>query len=152
MYVASSEGCVGLISSGTSSSESVFYDASENGDDVFFDTTSQLVPEDYDKAFDLYDAHLCGGEGVPCRTTPVSSPPCEEGESCKAAPSPQPFIFGAPPSETFNGAGNVAPVETTGTVKPKGKAVKCKKSRKLVHRKCVASKAKRKHRQAKRQG
>ena len=39
----------------------------------------------------------------------MSSPPCEEGESCKAAPTPQPEIFGPPPSATFNGAGNVTP-------------------------------------------
>ena len=65
-------GCVGLISSGTSRSESAFYDASENGDDVFFDTTGRLVTEDYDKAYDLYDAHVCV-ECVPCRTAGVSA-------------------------------------------------------------------------------
>ena len=36
-------GCVSLISSGTSSEESAFLDASENGDDVFFLTTARLV-------------------------------------------------------------------------------------------------------------
>ena len=138
VYVASSGGCVGLISSGTSGSESAFYDASENGDDVFFDTTSRLVPEDYDKAYDLYDAHVCGGEGVPCRTIPVASPPCEEGESCKAAPSPQPPIFGAPPSATFNGAGNIMPVPPVTVKKATKKTVKkCAKGKKLVRGKCV---------------
>ncbi len=34
-------GCVSLISSGTSSEESAFFDASVSGDDVFFLTTSQ---------------------------------------------------------------------------------------------------------------
>ena len=29
------------------------------------------------------------------------------GDSCKAAPSLQPEIFGAPPSATFSGAGNL---------------------------------------------
>ena len=59
-------GCVGLISSGTSSSESAFYDASENGDDVFLMTTSRLVGEDYDKGYDVYDAHVCT-TAVPCK-------------------------------------------------------------------------------------
>ncbi len=103
-------GCVGLISSGTSSSESAFYDASENGDDVFFDTTSKLVGEDYDKGYDVYDAHVCTS-AVPCKREPVSPPPCNSGDSCKAAPSPQPSIFGTAPSATFNGIGNL----TTGS-------------------------------------
>jgi hypothetical protein len=99
-------GCVNLVSSGTSSSESVFYDASENGDDVFFITTSRLVGEDYDTGYDVYDAHVCTAS-VPCKPVPVSSPPCTSGDSCKAAPSPQPEIFGPAPSATFNGIGNV---------------------------------------------
>jgi hypothetical protein len=46
-------------------------------------------------------------------------------EACRAAPAPQPSIFGAPSSATFNGQGNVVP-PATGTVKkvPK-KAAKC---------------------------
>jgi hypothetical protein len=101
-----SGGCVNLISSGTSSAESAFYDASENGDDVFFSTTSKLVGEDYDKGYDVYDAHVCSAS-VPCVSEPVSPPPCTSGDSCKAAPSPQPAIFGPTPSATFNGIGNV---------------------------------------------
>ncbi len=102
-----SQGCVSLLSSGTSSAESVFYDASENGDDAFFVTVSKLVPEDYDTGNDVYDAHVCS-MSVPCRTSPVSPPPCTSGDSCKAAPSPQPEIFGPAPSATFSGVGNVA--------------------------------------------
>src|ERR1700722_2961432 len=100
-------GCIGLISSGTSSSESAFYDASEDGDDVFFITTSKLVSEDYDKGYDVYDAHVCSSS-APCVTGPVSSPVCSSSDSCKAAPTPQPEIFGPAPSATFNGVGNVA--------------------------------------------
>jgi hypothetical protein len=110
------DGCVGLISSGTSSEESAFYDASENGDDVFFDTTSKLVPEDADKAYDLYDAHVCGAEGVACHTAPVSPPACVTIEACRVAPSPQPEFFGAPPSATFDGAGNVTSVPVVAPV------------------------------------
>jgi hypothetical protein len=101
-----SGGCVNLISSGTSSSESVFYDASENGDDVFFLTASRLTPADYDNTFDVYDAHVCSAS-APCVAAPVSPPPCTSGDSCKVAPSAQPEIFGPAPSATFSGAGNV---------------------------------------------
>jgi NHL repeat-containing protein/WD40 repeat protein len=101
-----SEGCVNLISSGISSAESGFYDASENGDDVFFITASKLVREDYDGSYDVYDAHVCSA-AVPCRQAPEAPPPCDSGDSCKGAPSPQPEIFGPPPTATFSGAGNV---------------------------------------------
>ncbi len=60
-----SSGCIGLISSGTSNQESAFLDASENGDDVFFMTSAQLVPADTDDAYDIYDAHVCS-ESSPC--------------------------------------------------------------------------------------
>ncbi len=111
-------GCVGLISSGTSSTESAFYDASENGDDVFFDTTSKLVGEDYDKGYDVYDAHVCS-TAVPCRQALSVSPPCTSGDSCKAAPSPQPELFGPAPSATFNGVGNTTVSSTGSGVKQK---------------------------------
>jgi hypothetical protein len=45
-------GCVALISSGKSSEESAFMDASESGGDVFFLTGSRLSPLDYDTSVD----------------------------------------------------------------------------------------------------
>ncbi len=102
-----SGGCVSLLSSGTASSESAFYDASENGNDVFFTTTSKLVGEDYDNGYDVYDAHVCTSS-VPCAEPAAIVPPCSSGDSCKGPPSGQPELFGAAPSETFNGGGNVA--------------------------------------------
>ena len=101
-------GCVGLISGGSSGQESMFYDASESGDDVFFITASKLAATDVDTAYDVYDARVCTA-AAPCPAAAVSPPPCTSGDSCKAAPSPQPAIFGAPPSATFNGAGNLTP-------------------------------------------
>jgi NHL repeat/WD40-like Beta Propeller Repeat len=140
VYSGSAEGCVGLISSGTSNAESAFYDASESGDDVFFVTTSRLVSEDYDKSYDVYDAHVCTST-VPCRTSPVPPPPCDSGDSCKAAPTPQPAIFGAPPSATFNGAGNITPTPPVTVKKATKKTVKkCAKGKKLEHGKCVKRK------------
>jgi len=97
-----------LLSSGTSAAESAFMDASESGDDVFFVTAAKLVAEDYDNAYDMYDAHVCTS-AAPCRSEPVSPPECTSGDSCKAAPSPQPPIFGATPSATFSGIGNISP-------------------------------------------
>lgn len=99
-------GCVSLISSGTSSAESAFYDASESGDDVFFVTGSRLTSADLDNSFDVYDAHVCSAAS-PCPTTTASPPSCATADACRAAAAPQPEIFGLPPSATFSGAGNV---------------------------------------------
>lgn len=103
---AKSAGCRNLISSGTSGEESVFLDASESGNDVFFLTSSRLTSDDVDTAMDVYDAHVCTAT-TPCTQAPVTPPPCMSGESCKPAPTPQPVIFGPPPSATFMGAGNL---------------------------------------------
>lgn len=102
---AEGEGCVQLISSGTSGEESTFLEASESGDNAFFITTAQLTPQDTDTAYDVYDARVCS-EADPCTKAPASTPPCATGESCKGAQTPQPTIYGAPASATFSGAGN----------------------------------------------
>jgi hypothetical protein len=123
-FSAQSGGCVDLISSGTSSAESGFLDASQSGGDVFFLTKSKLVSSDFDTALDVYDAHECSSR-APCFPEPPASPPaCASGDSCRAAPSPQPSIFGAPASSTFSGPGNVVPPPPP-QVKPK--PVKCKR-------------------------
>jgi hypothetical protein len=113
-------GCVGLVSSGQSATPSIFMDASENGEDVFFVSTARLTGEDYDTGFDVYDSHACS-VAAPCRSVPVLPPPCTSGDSCKAAPSPQPAIFGPAPSATFSGAGNVLQEAKKGVVKRKAK-------------------------------
>jgi DNA-binding beta-propeller fold protein YncE len=134
-------GCVSLISSGTSSQESALVDSSVSGNDVFFMTSSRLVSQDYDNNYDVYDAHVCSAS-VPCLApAPVSPPPCETGDSCKAAPTPQPAIFGAPSSATFVGAGNVTPVPATVTSKKgKKRASTCSKAKKRIHGQCVKRK------------
>ncbi len=140
------DGCVGLISSGQSASESTFLDASETGDDVFFITAAKLVSEDYDNVNDVYDAHVCTTE-VPCLTTAVSPPVCDSGDSCKAAPSPQPEIFGPAPSATFNGAGNITE-EAKSAIKSKAKTKK--KTKKKPRKKKVGKPKKKagKHKKA----
>jgi len=142
-YSERSNGCVDLISSGSSPEESAFMDASETGDDVFFITLSKLVPQDYDAALDVYDAHACTSS-VPCYPAPPVTPPvCFTGDACKAAPTPQPSIFGPAASGTFSGVGNVTPSTSGLGVKPKSltrgqklvQALKgCKKLRKHKQR------------------
>ncbi len=137
-----SQGCVGLISSGQSSEESTFMDASESGDDVFFVASNKLTSEDYDNAYDMYDAHVCTS-AEPCQAEPVSPPECTSGDSCKAAPSSQPTIFGATPSATFKGVGNITP-STGGGVTPKALT----RAQKLVQALKVCGKEKRKKKRA----
>jgi hypothetical protein len=109
-FTERSSGCVDLISSGTSAQESAFLDASESGGDVFFLTAAKLSPQDTDTSFDVYDAHECTGAS-PCLPPAAQPPlPCNAGDSCKPAPSPQPEIFGMPASGTFSGPGNLTPV------------------------------------------
>ncbi len=146
-------GCVGLISSGTSSQESTFMEASgkgpggEEGEDVFFLTTSQLVSKDIDSADDVYDAHECSS-AAPCASNVASVPPaCEDTDSCRVAPAAQPSIFGAPSSATFSGNGGPAAGGPAAVVKTKGltraqqltRALKaCKRGQKHRRRACEA--------------
>jgi hypothetical protein len=108
-FSSHSEGCVGLISSGTSREESAFMDASESGGDVFFLTSSQLVAQDFDTALDIYDAHECTSSSPCIKSAEPPGLPCASEASCKAPPTPQPEIFGAPASASFSGAGNIVP-------------------------------------------
>jgi hypothetical protein len=168
VFVAGDGGCVGLISSGASGEESAFLDASavggsdgeggEGGGDVFFLSASQLAPKDEDQAFDVYDAHECSA-GSPCPPPQGAvQPACNNAESCRAAggggaSNQSPEIFGAPPSATFNGQGNVTSEAVTpppAVVKPKTKTITCKKPKKLTHGKCVRAKAKKKGKKANR--
>jgi hypothetical protein len=100
-------GCRQMVSSGTSGEPSIFLEASESGDDVFFMSTAQLTTQDSDTEYDVYDARVCT-TAAPCTEAPVSPPPCSSGEACKPAQAPQPSIFGAPASATFSGTGNPA--------------------------------------------
>jgi hypothetical protein len=128
---------VGLISSGTSSEESAFLDASETGGDVFFLTTAQLAPQDVDDAYDIYDAHECTSVS-PCLQAPAVRPPeCTTADSCRAAPTPQPAIFGAPASATFSGAGNVTPAPPAPAVRPRATVVRCRKHFVKKRDKCI---------------
>jgi WD40-like Beta Propeller Repeat len=98
MFAQSTGGCVGLISSGTSKESSVFVDASEDGNDVFFLTSAQLVHADTDSTSDVYDARVGGGFAEPL------SPPVCEGDACQnpvSAPEDP-----TPGSLTYSGPAN----------------------------------------------
>ena len=104
-------GCVFLLSGGTSKAASWLIGAGETGNDVFVATRAQLVSEDQNDAFDLYDVRVDG-------VKPVSPPQCT-GSGCQGVPAPPP-TFATPSSVTFNGVGNFPPT-TTVTVKAKAK-------------------------------
>jgi hypothetical protein len=98
-FAKAAAGCIALISSGASEQESVFMDASESGDDIFFLTASKLSPRDTDTSYDVYDGRVGGSEVQP---TP---PPACEGDSCQS-PAQVPNDP-TPGSLTFSGPGNL---------------------------------------------
>ncbi|HTZ65545.1 MAG TPA: hypothetical protein VMB51_15685 [Solirubrobacteraceae bacterium] len=88
-------GCVALISSGSSGKESVFMEATPSGDDVFFLTAAQLVAQDTDSEFDVYDARVCTA-AHPCLGAPnVPSAPCGSTEECRPVLAQQPVSVSA---------------------------------------------------------
>jgi hypothetical protein len=98
---------VHLLSSGTSTWDSWFLDASANGDDAFFVTNEELVGWDRDQAYDLYDAR--GGGGWP---EPSPQPEACGESSCRGPLASAPSVLGAPASATLEGAGNLEPEAT----------------------------------------
>jgi hypothetical protein len=107
-------GCVSLISLGSSGRESAFLDASASGNDVFFLTASQLVPQDIDGAFDVYDARVCT-PASPCLSPPQPAPAgCGTADACRPASPSQQAPAGPPPTATLSGQGNVAQAQNLG--------------------------------------
>jgi phosphodiesterase/alkaline phosphatase D-like protein len=108
-------GCVSLISGGSSGQESAFIEATPDGSNVFFVTEAQLLPQDTDTAFDIYDARECT-EASPCLTAPEPPvAPCSETETCRPAEPAQPIPSGSVGTAAFSGPGNV----TTHVATPK---------------------------------
>jgi DNA-binding beta-propeller fold protein YncE len=104
-------GCVYLLSGGTSTDASYLIDASASGGDVFIASRARLAPEDDNGNFNLFDARV-GGVQVPAAQA------CS-GTGCQGVPSAPP-IFATPSSETFAGVGNFPPPSGT-VVKAKSK-------------------------------
>ncbi len=149
--VVEGAGCVGLMSSGESPQESALLDVSGSGGDVFFMTTAKLAPEDFDDSYDIYDAHECTGVS-PCVPVSAGSPAaCVTAEACRAAPAPQPSIFGAPASASLTGAGNVTPAAAPpASVRVLTRAQKLAKALNACHRDRRRKKRQACERQAKR--
>ncbi len=135
--VRSGDGCISLISSGTGDEESVFFDASSSGDDVFFLSPAQLSVLDDDHELDVYDARV---NGTPAVLTPAAE--CV-GEACRPEAVGTPSDVD-PGSASFAGHGNVKGARNC----PKGK----RKVRRGGKTQCVAKKKQRRHAQPKEQG
>jgi len=133
-FSASNEGCISLISSGTSTRDSEFVDASADGRDIFFTTASSLVAQD-PGLIDLYDARESGGFPEPLPT----KEPCRN-ESCQ---SQNPAPSDASPASQKQGQGNPTFKTPRSHSCPKGKAYSKKK------RHCVRKHSKHKQRKAK---
>jgi hypothetical protein len=137
-------GCLYLISTGQSSDQSYFGDASANGEDAFFFTRQSLVGQDRDENDDLYDARV--GGGIAAQNPPPSVDCTEEG--C-LGPAPAAPVFEAPASATFTGSGNTPP-QPAAKPKPLTRAQKfaralkaCGKEPRKRRRTCVARAGKR---------
>ena len=91
-------GCVQLISSGRSTTDSVFLDASADGSDAFFATDSSLVPQD-PGSFDAYDAREGGGFPVPPNFIACEGDACQPLPEAPEDPTPGTLIanVGNPP-------------------------------------------------------
>jgi WD40-like Beta Propeller Repeat len=117
-----SSGCIGLISSPQASGEATFLDASENGDDVFFATSAELVPADIDQAYDVYDAHVCS-EASPCLPSKTTSTQqCGSEEACRgafSAPAQPPISPGTIAPQPQSPAPHQTPSPAKGPAKPK---------------------------------
>ena len=111
-------GCLNLISTGESTRDSEFIDASPSGRDAFITTLSSLAPQDAGLV-DIYDARE--GGGLPPPATP---PAACEGEACQGPLTPP--NDPTPASSSFEGAGNVS--EKPGVRKQTKRAKKHKKS------------------------
>jgi len=126
----STRGCTYLISSGTSSEDSSFLDASAEGNDVFFITSQKLAAGDTDQLGDLYDARVGGG-------FPAAPHTACTGTGCQGVPAAPP-IFATPATATFEGIGNfpspAAPVPA-GKPRPLTRAQKLSKALRACRRK-----------------
>jgi len=144
------DGHVYAISNVAGGQESFFLDASPSGQDVFFGSSDKLLPEDTGNNVVVWDARE--GGGFPVTVAPQA---CTTAEACRAASPPTPGVFGAPPSATFSGPGNITPPPPA-VVKPKPKSLTraqklaaalkaCKKDRSKVKRATCEKQAKQKY-------
>jgi hypothetical protein len=128
-YLARAAGCVDLLSSGASEDESVFLDSSTSGGDAFFETTAKLSSRDLDRAADVYDARVGGGDAAPEK--PIEC----LGDACQGFVTPP--SDATPGSLIFSGPGNLKPLAPVSTKVRKTIKKKCPKGKRLERKKCV---------------
>jgi len=131
---------VALLSTGTSTADSWFLDASADGRDAFFVTRQQLVGWDRDSSYDLYDARIGGGLPEP-PPTPIE---CSAG-ACQGAPSQSPAA-GVVASDSYTGPGNAS-----ARLRARRHAVRCRHGfvRRRVHGRTRCVKRRARHARAK---
>jgi hypothetical protein len=110
---SASGGCVALISPGSSGKESAFLEATADGSDVFFLTQAQLLPQDTDTAFDIYDARACR-QTAPCLAPPTAATgSCTTADACRPASPSQQAPIGVAGTAAVSASGNIAPTPPT---------------------------------------
>jgi hypothetical protein len=87
---------VSAISDGHSTTGSSLGSTTPSGNDVFFTTEDQLVPQDTDGYDDIYDARVGGGFPAPPRPAPA----CGAADTCRSSVAPTVF-FSTPASNTL---------------------------------------------------
>jgi hypothetical protein len=128
-------GCVYLLSGGSSTDDSFFLDASVSGSDVFFMTRAQLVAEDGEESFHIFDARAPHVPGEAVGFPPVPGVVCG-GADCQGSAPAAPG-FGAPASVALSGAGNLpAPAPSSAQSKPR-RAVVCRRGLTRRRGRCV---------------
>jgi hypothetical protein len=119
------EGRVSLISSGTASEGDGRPVITPSGNDIFFVTSSKLVPQDTDELADVYDARIEGGFPQQSAVNATCS-----GDACQGplSLSPGSLSVGSP---TQTGGGNVivAAAKRASKSKPKKRVTKKRRSR-----------------------
>ncbi len=118
-----SQGCTYLLSSGEEVGPAKFLGASKNGENVFFATAAQLLPQATPEFTNIYDARVDGG--FPQQAPPL---PCL---SCHGVGAPPPPLLGPGATLTATSTGNL-----TNSVR-----IHCAKGRRLSHSKCVKVKS-----------
>jgi hypothetical protein len=101
-FSAVSDGCLALLSTGSSPLDSSLLGISSDGVDAYFFTRDVLVPQDRNGALvKIYDAR--SGGGFPYTPPP---PPCKASDECHGAGSPAPAV--APINTVTGASGNVS--------------------------------------------
>lgn len=105
------EGNYRLVSTGANGQSARFIDASDDGKTIYFTTADPIVPQDTDKAVDLYVTRE--GAGFPYDPNEVT-PPCLGLESCHG---PIPGVASGPGASTSTFVGKTNPAIVNGKVK-----------------------------------